>query len=131
MAKLSQETGSTKQTATGEKSEGQVSTVASVGLKKHYIKSRNLCKVTFTLPKMAAAHANSVSIVGDFNNWSSNAHPMKKLKGGDFTATVELEPGNEYQFRYLIDGSRWENDWNADKYVRSPFGDSDNSVVIV
>ena len=125
--KSSQETGSAKQAA----AERRVTTVATAGLKKHYAKSRNLCKVTFTLPKMAATHANSVSLVGDFNNWSGNAHPMKKLESGDFTATVELEPGREYQFRYLIDGSRWENDWNADKYVRSPFGDSDNSVVIV
>ena len=55
---------------------------------------------------------------------------MKKLKTGDFTITLEVEPGREYQFRYLIDELRWENDWNADKYVKSPYG-SDNSVITV
>ena len=24
------------------------------------------------------------------------------------------------QFRYLLDGSRWENDWAADKYIPAP-----------
>ena len=55
---------------------------------------------------------------------------MKKLKKGEYTVTLELKSGKEYQFRYLVDESRWENDWNADKYVKSPFG-TDNSVVIV
>ena len=45
--------------------------------------------------------------------------------------TLELKPGREYQFRYLIDGRQWENDWHADKYVQSPIGDSENSVVVV
>ncbi|MDX1655300.1 MAG: isoamylase early set domain-containing protein, partial [Candidatus Competibacteraceae bacterium] len=47
---------------------------------------------------------------------------------GSFTVTVNLESGKEYQFRYLLDGERWENDWEADKYV--PAGGHDNSVVV-
>jgi hypothetical protein len=41
-----------------------------------------------------------------------------------------LEPGHDYQFRYLVDGETWLNDPAADKYVPNPFG-SENSVVIV
>ena len=114
-----------------EKSVSKETTVMSVGIKKEYFKSRKTCKVTFRLPKIAATDAKSVSIVGDFNNWNLYANPMKKLKNGNYTITLELEPGREYQFRYLIDESKWENDWNADKYVKSPYGDSDNSVVVV
>ncbi|MEL6653060.1 MAG: helix-hairpin-helix domain-containing protein, partial [Bacteroidota bacterium] len=33
------------------------------------------------------------------------------------------------EFRYLIDDSRWENDWTADAYVPSPFPGIFNSVV--
>jgi hypothetical protein len=44
---------------------------------------------------------------------------------------IDLQAGREYQFRYLIDDTRWENDPKADRYAKSPFGDSDNSVVIV
>ena len=29
----------------------------------------------------------------------------------------------------LIDGERWENDGAADRYVPTPFGDSENGVV--
>jgi 1,4-alpha-glucan branching enzyme len=104
--------------------------VMTPGIKKEYLKTKDVCKVTFRLPKVAASGAMKASIVGDFNNWNIYATPMKKLKSGDFTITLELEPNKEYQFRYLIDDDRWENDWNADKYVKSPFG-SDNSVVYV
>jgi 1,4-alpha-glucan branching enzyme len=103
---------------------------ADLGIKKQYLKTRKTCKVTFRLPKVAAPNAGAVCIVGDFNGWSIYANPMKRLKTGDFTITLEVEPGREYQFRYLIDEYRWENDWNADKYVKSPYG-SDNSVAIV
>jgi 1,4-alpha-glucan branching enzyme len=114
-----------------EKSVSKETTVMSVGIKKEYFKSRKTCKVTFRLPRIAATDAKSVCIVGDFNNWNLYANPMKKLKNGNYTVTLELKPGKEYQFRYLIDESKWENDWNADKYVKSPYGDSDNSVVVV
>jgi 1,4-alpha-glucan branching enzyme len=100
-------------------------------IKRLYLKSRNTCKVTFRLPRTAAKDAKSVSVVGDFNNWNIHANPMKRLRNGEYTTRLELEPGREYQFRYLIDGSKWENDWNADKYLMTPYGDSDNSVVIV
>ena len=104
--------------------------VVTPGIKKEYLKTKDVCRVTFKLPKIAATGAKNVSIVGDFNAWNIYANPMKRLKNGDFTITLELKPGKEYQFRYLIDDTRWENDWNADKYVKGPFG-SDNSVIYV
>ena len=104
--------------------------VMAPGIEKEYLKRKDVCKVTFRLPKVAAPGARNESIVGDFNAWNIYASPMKKLKSGDFAITLELKPGKEYQFRYLIDDNRWENDWNADKYVKGPFG-SDNSVIYV
>jgi 1,4-alpha-glucan branching enzyme len=101
------------------------------GIRKEYLNSGDMCAVTFTLPKVAAPDAKSVVIVGDFNDWNIRANAMEKVNNGDYVATLELKPGREYQFRYLIDESRWENDWNADKYVKNPYGDSDNSVVSV
>ena len=101
-----------------------------MGLKKNYLKSKPVCRVTFKLSKKEIADAKSVKILGDFNNWDENSTYMKKLKNGAFSATIDLEPNREYQFRYLIDDLIWENDWDADKYVPSEYGDSDNSVVI-
>jgi 1,4-alpha-glucan branching enzyme len=137
MAKPPQAKASTKKAKTTAKktttkrSASKRATVTSVGMKKEYLKSRKVCKVTFRLPRIAAPEAKTVCVVGEFNNWNIYGNPMKKLKSGDFTLTLDLEPGREYQFRYLVDESIWENDWNADKYVTSPYGDSDNSVLVL
>lgn len=97
-------------------------------IKKQFVKAKAVCKTTFILPVDAAPQAKSVVLVGDFNDWSQEkAIAMKKLKG-EFKATVELPAGKEYQFRYLINGEQWENDWHADNYVPTPFG-VENSVV--
>ena len=114
-----------------KKAAPQKASVASTGITKEYPKGKNVCKVTFRLPRIAATGAKNVCIVGDFNNWNIYANPMKKLRNGNYTISLELEPGREYQFRYFVDESKWENDWSADKYVKSPYGDSDNSVVII
>jgi len=100
------------------------------GIKKQYLKSKAVCRVTFKLPKEAAPEAKSVTIVGDFNNWNRKATPMKRLKNGDFTVTLDLETGREYRFKYLIDGNRWENDWHADRYEPNIYGTDDSVVVI-
>ncbi len=98
-------------------------------IKKQFLKTKPVCKATFTLPVEAAPGAESVAIIGDFNNWNeAEGIPMKKQKNGLFKAVVELETGKEYQFRYLIDGATWENDWEADDYAPTPYG-VDNSVV--
>ena len=43
---------------------------------------------------------------------------------------MRLEAGREYEFRYLVDGTVWHNDWYADKYVTNVFG-SENSVIVL
>lgn len=102
-----------------------------MALKKQYLKTKSICKVTFTLPFGAVEFAKTVCLVGDFNDWSYCDTPMKVAKDGSCSVTLDLEIGYEYQFRYLLDGIHWENDWQADKYVPTAFGDSENSVVVV
>jgi len=87
--------------------------------------------VTFRVPEETGISAKTAHIVGDFNNWAFFSTPMKKLKSGAFTTTIELEPGREYQFRYLLDKKVWGNEKDADKSVPTPYGDSENSVVII
>ena len=94
--------------------------------KKRYLKSGKV-KVEFTLPDAIAAEAETVYLVGDFNNWDASATPMEKLKNGKFRVTMDLEPNHEYRFRYLVD-KQWHNDWDADRYVANPFS-GDDSVV--
>jgi len=45
-------------------------------------------------------------------------------------ATVALEPGRSYRYRYLLDGQRWENDRQADRYVPNALGSIDSVVVV-
>lgn len=96
-------------------------------LKKQYLKTKNVCKVTFYTP--AAIEAETIFLVGDFNEWNEKSTPMERLTDGRFKLTLELEKEKEYQFRYLVNGAEWHNDWEADKYVPNPYS-GDNSVVI-
>ncbi|MBF0473234.1 MAG: isoamylase early set domain-containing protein [Nitrospirae bacterium] len=105
--------------------------IITAGVTKKFLKSNNLCKVSFKFPKDAATHCTSVNLVGDFNAWDIYATPMKKDADGNFIVTIDLEKGREYQYRFLIDETRWENDWHADRYVPSPYGQVENSVVVV
>ena len=101
-------------------------------LKKRYIKSRQVWKVTFELPRAElpeGVEAEMAYLVGEFNDWDPTTTPMTRRKGGVFRAALELEPGREYQFRYLVNGERWCNDWHADAYVPTGLGE-DNGVVV-
>ena len=94
------------------------------GISKRFLKTRPGCKVTFRLP--AEEGGDVAAVAGDFSGWKPL--PMKALKKGGFSLTMELDTGNVYQFRYLVDGARWCNDWQADGYVSNQFG-QDNSLV--
>lgn len=102
-----------------------------MAFKKQYLKSKAVCKVTFKLSKDEAQAADSVSLVGDFNDWDTASSPMKKLKDGSFTTTISLENDNKYQFRYLLDEKEWVNDWAADEYAPSAVSYDENSVIAV
>ncbi len=97
-------------------------------LTKQFLKSRPTCKVTFRMDRSRADGAETVRVVGEFNDWNPETPPMERLKNGDFKTTLELPTGRAYQFRYLLDGSRWENDDAADRYERNAYGE-ENSVV--
>ncbi len=97
-------------------------------LKKSYTKTKEKCRVTFKLP--SDVNAEAAFLVGEFNEWSEEAHPMKKLKDGGFSTTLSLQSGQAYRFRYLLDRSRWENDWAPDGYIANEFGTDDSIVKI-
>jgi len=97
-------------------------------LMKNYTKSGQSCRVTFKLP--AEVNSDSAALCGDFNDWDQAANPMKKLKDGSFSATVSLQAGNSYRFRYLLDDGRWENDWEADEYLPNDHGTEDSIVTV-
>jgi 1,4-alpha-glucan branching enzyme len=58
-----------------------------MAIKKQFLKSKPVCKVTFTVP---AEEATSVAVVGSFNEWNATSTTLKKLKNGSFKGTVNL-----------------------------------------
>ena len=104
-----------------------------MALVKKNSKTKNMCKVTFSVSAEAAGGAKDVRVAGEFNAWGTadDTYKLTKKKDGSWSLTLDLKKGREYQFRYLIDGNRWENDWAADKYVPAPNTNEDNSVVIL
>jgi len=102
-----------------------------MSVKKQYVKSKGSCKVTFRLDKKQVAGAHAAAVAGDFNEWQADRTPMKPLKNGDFTVTVQLDPGREYQYRFVLDGKTWISDETAEKQVHCNYADCENSVVII
>jgi len=94
-------------------------------IKKQYLKTKPICKVTFSIPAEAA---NSATVIGSFNAWNSEKTILKKLKNGTFKGTVDLKTGNSYEFRYLIDGA-YSNEEQADSYKWNDYANADNCVL--
>ncbi|MEO7282898.1 isoamylase early set domain-containing protein [Gelidibacter sp.] len=96
-----------------------------MAITKQYLKSKPICKVTFSVP---AEEAKEVSVLGCFNEWNAEkAVKLKKLKNGTFKGTVDLAKDDSYEFRYLVDGT-FVNDAHADAYVANQFG-AENAVM--
>jgi 1,4-alpha-glucan branching enzyme len=103
-----------------------------MSIKKKYLKTKPVCKVTFKIPAEVGINHKSAHVLGSFNNWSKTANRMKKLvKDGSFSVMIDLEVGNEYEFKYLLDNNLWLNDEEADRQVTTHYGDSSNSVISV
>ena len=96
---------------------------------KQYLKTKDICRVRFKLNKKQIGPVETINLVGEFNGWHETRTPMKKLKSGDFSLVMDLAPDRAYQFRYLVDQTRWINDEGADAYLPSPFPGVDNSVI--
>lgn len=103
----------------------------TMSLDKKYLKSKPICKVKFTAPPELTRDAKKIYLAGDFNNWDFQETQLKRQKDGTYATTLELEAGAEYEYRYVVDGERWENDYEADKYVPNKVCHADNSVVVV
>lgn len=98
-----------------------------MAITKQYLKSKAVCKVTFSVPAEAA---KKVQVVGTFNDWNADeAVELKKFKNGNFKGTVDLQKDNSYEFRYLVDGI-YVNDEQADSYAANGLGD-ENCVLHV
>ena len=89
-------------------------------------------EITFSYPAEAMQGANEIYLVGDFNNWNiEEAIKFEYAMDGFFKAMAELEEGQTYHYRFLLDNGRWVNDHNAQSYVVIPELYVDNCVITV
>jgi 1,4-alpha-glucan branching enzyme len=98
-----------------------------MSIKKQFIKSKPVCKVTFSIEAKDAINA---SVVGDFNNWSTEEGALNKLKNGTFKGVFELAKDASYEFKYVIDGE-YVNDTEADSLIWNEFSGTENGVLAV
>ncbi|XDA98996.1 alpha-amylase family glycosyl hydrolase [Sulfitobacter sp. LCG007] len=74
-----------------------------------------------------APNASSLSVVGDFNDWAEDRHPMTSEQGGYwYTDVPEAKPGQEY--RFLIEGPDGALS-RIDPYARAVTNSVGNGVI--
>ncbi|MCH5600202.1 glycoside hydrolase family 13 [Niabella ginsengisoli] len=89
-------------------------------------------KITFTLPAEALGTASEALLLGDFNEWNlDNAIGLSVQPDGSLAASVELEPGKTYEYRFLLNNGTWINDWNAQQYIHNQSFGVENSAITV
>ncbi len=78
---------------------------------------------------LEAPGAQSVALAGDFNGWTPQLLLGDPDSDGVWTGRVALKPG-VHQYMFVIDGSQWETDPKADRYVDDGFGNR-NAVLVI
>lgn len=77
-----------------------------------------------------APTARSVTLAGDFNDWSKSATPLHPTGSqGAWVVTVPLAPGR-YHYAFVVDGKRWVTDPGAAPAPGDDFG-APSSVMTV
>lgn len=89
-------------------------------------------QLTFTIPVKEVGMPvgwldGGLSVVGDFNDWDPLANPFLR-RGEAYRASVTVQAGRRYVFRYLAAGGRWFNDPDAEGYQVNGFGGKDSVV---
>ena len=74
-----------------------------------------------------APHADVVYVVGSFNDWRKDAHPLKRDSEGIWPGDVPgAKPGDEYRFRIVTGGNEF---LRIDPYARHVSSSVGNTVI--
>lgn len=94
-------------------------------IQKRFFRSTDAVELTFVLARDDVHHA---AVVMDALGWTPL--PMRRAPDGSgpLRAKVRVPAGPDVEFRYLVDGERWENEPDADEQ-RPNHIDGDNSVL--
>ncbi len=98
-----------------------------MAIKKQFVKTKPVCKVTFSV---VAKEASQASVVGDFNNWNAAEGALSKLKNGTFKGVFDVSKDASYEFKYVIDGT-FVNEPESDSFKWNAFAGNENGVLAV
>jgi len=74
-----------------------------------------------------APHADEVYVVGSFNDWNKDAHPLARQPDGVWSADVpRATPGDEYRFRLIAQGQELSR---IDPYARRVTTSVGNAII--
>jgi Glycogen recognition site of AMP-activated protein kinase len=79
--------------------------------------------------ELSAPNAQSVQVLGDFNQWSRNVNSMERGSDGRWRLTTMLPPGR-YVYAFLVDGRRFERDPVRDAIEDRDFGVTGSELVV-
>jgi 1,4-alpha-glucan branching enzyme len=88
-------------------------------------KLKEFSGITFSVQ---APRANSVFIVGDFNNWSLDDNYKLQKVNGIWMKRLSLDKGS-HQYRFVVDG-QWLEDPHNPQTIVNPYGEL-NSIINV
>ena len=97
-------------------------------IKKVNKRDSDRVKVTFVLPEDHDC-GETVSVVGDFNDWTPGEHTFVRRSNQTYSTNVMLEEGERYAFRYYSEEEGWANEAEADDFEPNEYG-STNCVVL-
>lgn len=82
--------------------------------------SEHTVEVTFILS--SPVDGESVSVVGDFNEWRPGEIFFDQKADNTFSAVATLPAGRTYVFRYLTEQGRWFDEEAADGFQPNDYG---------
>jgi 1,4-alpha-glucan branching enzyme len=95
-------------------------------IQKTPLKTKDQCKVKFIT---RLEDADKVEVVGLKGDWDNPLH-MTKKKDGSFSCEVSLPKNSQHEFKYLVNGSEWRNDPDADGETPNEYGGTNSLLVL-
>jgi 1,4-alpha-glucan branching enzyme len=93
-------------------------------ISKKFFKSKEECEITF---EYDGNSADKVQLVASANDWQP-INMKKRKKDGVFYTRLRHPNNSQVQFRYLLDGTTWVNEPEADALVANEHG-TKNGVI--
>jgi 1,4-alpha-glucan branching enzyme len=78
-------------------------------------------KITFVVPD----DGRRIAVIGDFNDWQADLHPLRKRSNGMRSVAVTVPAGTVLRFRYLVaddESVLYVDDPDADGLEPNGFG---------